>query len=126
MPDDGQAVRDILVSRVLQCGVVGARPQFVKLGAIAKGFTKASDLEHIIVHTGQHYDPAMSDVFFEDLSIPASAELTRGDHVGGAPKRVLCAVSPRSPRDLGGCGYVWWCVAATRAAACPIRQGTCV
>jgi UDP-N-acetylglucosamine 2-epimerase (non-hydrolysing) len=51
--------------------VVGARPQFVKLGPIAQGFAKAGDIEHIIVHTGQHYDPAMSDVFFDDLGIPA-------------------------------------------------------
>ena len=51
--------------------VVGARPQFVKLGPIAREFAEAGDIEHIIVHTGQHYDAAMSDVFFEDLGIPA-------------------------------------------------------
>jgi UDP-N-acetylglucosamine 2-epimerase (non-hydrolysing) len=51
--------------------VVGARPQFVKLGPIAQVFAKVSDIEHIIVHTGQHYDAAMSDVFFADLGIPA-------------------------------------------------------
>jgi UDP-N-acetylglucosamine 2-epimerase (non-hydrolysing) len=51
--------------------VVGARPQFVKLGPIAHTFTAAGDIEHIIVHTGQHYDPAMSDVFFDDLGIPS-------------------------------------------------------
>jgi len=51
--------------------VVGARPQFVKLGPIAQIFATAGDIEHIIVHTGQHYDPVMSDVFFDDLEIPA-------------------------------------------------------
>ena len=51
--------------------VVGARPQFVKLGPIAQCFAAAGDIEHVIVHTGQHYDAAMSDVFFEDLGIPA-------------------------------------------------------
>ena len=51
--------------------VVGARPQFVKLGPIAREFAAAGDIEHVIVHTGQHYDAAMSDVFFEDLGIPA-------------------------------------------------------
>jgi UDP-N-acetylglucosamine 2-epimerase (non-hydrolysing) len=50
--------------------VVGARPQFVKLAPIAAAFAETSD-EHVIVHTGQHYDQRMSDVFFEDLLIPA-------------------------------------------------------
>jgi UDP-N-acetylglucosamine 2-epimerase (non-hydrolysing) len=50
--------------------VVGARPQFVKLAPVAAALT-ASGHEHVIVHTGQHYDNRMSDVFFEDLHIPA-------------------------------------------------------
>jgi UDP-N-acetylglucosamine 2-epimerase (non-hydrolysing) len=51
--------------------VVGARPQFVKLGPIARQFAENRDIEHVIVHTGQHYDAAMSRVFFDDLGIPA-------------------------------------------------------
>ncbi|HVV24381.1 MAG TPA: UDP-N-acetylglucosamine 2-epimerase, partial [Pseudonocardiaceae bacterium] len=49
--------------------VVGARPQFVKLAPIAR----AADgvVEHLIAHTGQHYDHNMSDAFFADLGIPA-------------------------------------------------------
>jgi UDP-N-acetylglucosamine 2-epimerase (non-hydrolysing) len=50
--------------------VVGARPQFVKLAPVAAALT-AAGAEHVIVHTGQHYDERMSDVFFEDLRIPA-------------------------------------------------------
>ena len=50
--------------------VVGARPQFVKLAPIARQFADAGDIEHSIIHTGQHYDPAMSRVFFQDLGIP--------------------------------------------------------
>lgn len=49
--------------------VVGARPQFVKLAPVAQAMKDAS-VEHVIVHTGQHYDPSMSDVFFENLNIP--------------------------------------------------------
>ena len=51
--------------------VVGARPQFVKLGAIVSACRDLGGVHHIIVHTGQHYDPLLSDVFFKDLTIPA-------------------------------------------------------
>lgn len=51
--------------------VVGARPQFVKLGPLARVVTQHSPaIEHIVVHTGQHYDPALSDVFFAELDLP--------------------------------------------------------
>ena len=49
--------------------VVGARPQFVKLAPIARAARQAG-VDHVIVHTGQHYDPMLSDVFFRDLGIP--------------------------------------------------------
>jgi UDP-N-acetylglucosamine 2-epimerase (non-hydrolysing) len=49
--------------------VVGARPQFVKLAPVAKVLDGAGH-EHVIVHTGQHYDSKLSDVFFADLKIP--------------------------------------------------------
>lgn len=48
--------------------VVGARPQFVKLAPIHRAM-KAAGVDHVVVHTGQHYDPMLSDVFFEDLGI---------------------------------------------------------
>jgi UDP-N-acetylglucosamine 2-epimerase (non-hydrolysing) len=51
--------------------VVGARPQFVKLGPVHAAFAADGGVEHVIVHTGQHYDAGMSDVFFDDLKIPA-------------------------------------------------------
>ncbi|MBP6994784.1 MAG: UDP-N-acetylglucosamine 2-epimerase (non-hydrolyzing) [Phycicoccus sp.] len=53
--------------------VVGARPQFVKLAPVAHALV-AQGHEHVIVHTGQHYDPYLSDVFFRDLDIPAPDE----------------------------------------------------
>lgn len=47
--------------------VVGARPQFIKLGPVSKALRKRHT--EVIVHTGQHYDPKMSDVFYRELEI---------------------------------------------------------
>ena len=49
--------------------VVGARPNFMKLAPVDREHVKRG-VEHVIVHTGQHYDPGMSDAFFEELWIP--------------------------------------------------------
>lgn len=49
--------------------VIGARPQFIKSAPLSKYF-KASNINEIIIHTGQHYDPEMSKIFFDQLNIP--------------------------------------------------------
>jgi UDP-GlcNAc3NAcA epimerase len=55
--------------------IVGARPQFVKLAPVCRAVeahnrSGAVPIQHLIVHTGQHYDPELSDIFFEELEIP--------------------------------------------------------
>src|SRR5437667_676830 len=50
--------------------VVGARPNFMKLAPIERELARRPDVEHVVVHTGQHYDSDMSDAFFQDLWIP--------------------------------------------------------
>jgi UDP-N-acetylglucosamine 2-epimerase (non-hydrolysing) len=49
--------------------VVGARPNFMKLAPLARILGARSGVKHVIVHTGQHYDPEMSESFFRDLGI---------------------------------------------------------
>jgi UDP-N-acetylglucosamine 2-epimerase (non-hydrolysing) len=59
------------VSRRLKfISVVGARPNFMKVAPLHRAFSKIDSVQHVIVHTGQHYDANMSKVFFEDLELP--------------------------------------------------------
>ncbi|MHB8204537.1 MAG: non-hydrolyzing UDP-N-acetylglucosamine 2-epimerase [Desulfomonilaceae bacterium] len=53
--------------------VVGARPNFMKVGPIERQLKAYDDINHMIVHTGQHYDDLMSGVFFDDLGLSAPA-----------------------------------------------------
>lgn len=50
--------------------ILGARPQFIKAGSISREIAKHKEIEEIIVHTGQHYDANMSDIFFDEMQIP--------------------------------------------------------
>ncbi len=50
--------------------VVGARPQFIKLAGLHRAISDESDIQHVIVHSGQHYDHNMSGQFFMELNIP--------------------------------------------------------
>jgi UDP-GlcNAc3NAcA epimerase len=50
--------------------VVGARPQFIKAAMVSRALRVTPGVEEICIHTGQHYDRNMSDIFFEELEIP--------------------------------------------------------
>src|SRR5579872_619117 len=54
--------------------VVGARPNFMKAAPVIRGLRSRPDITQSLVHTGQHYDANMSDVFFSQLEIPAPDE----------------------------------------------------
>ena len=49
--------------------VLGARPQFIKASTVSKELAKHSDVEEVMVHTGQHFDKNMSNIFFNQMGI---------------------------------------------------------
>jgi len=50
--------------------IMGARPQFIKAAVVSRAFSTCENMHEIGIHTGQHYDANMSDIFFEELDIP--------------------------------------------------------
>lgn len=50
--------------------VVGARPNFMKIAPLMDEYNRHENIHAILVHTGQHYDDIMSDLFFNELGIP--------------------------------------------------------
>src|SRR5215218_185064 len=74
--------------------VIGNRPQFVKAAAVSFRLREAAD--EVLVHTGQHYDPELSQVFFEELDLPRPEHLL--DLGGGSNTeqagRMLTALAP--------------------------------
>lgn len=50
--------------------IVGARPQFIKASVVSRALAKTADLQEVLMHTGQHFDANMSDVFFTQLGMP--------------------------------------------------------
>lgn len=74
--------------------VVGARPQFIKAAALRAAFEAAPDFHEILVHTGQHYDANMSDIFFQELGLrPAEYRLTiEGRNHGAMTGQMLAEI----------------------------------
>ncbi|MFP5491613.1 MAG: non-hydrolyzing UDP-N-acetylglucosamine 2-epimerase [Bacteriovoracia bacterium] len=50
--------------------IIGARPQFIKAAVVSRAFKAKSNIQEVLIHTGQHHDASMSDVFFDEMRIP--------------------------------------------------------
>ena len=75
--------------------VVGARPNFMKVAPVLRAGS-AAGVEQVLVHTGQHYDPSMSEAFFRDLELPAPDEnlgVGSGSHAEQTA-RIMVAFEP--------------------------------
>ncbi len=76
--------------------IVGARPQFIKAAAVSRAIREIDGLEEVMIHTGQHFDQNMSDVFFDELDIPPPAHMLdiHGGGHGEMTGRMLAAIEP--------------------------------
>ena len=104
--------------------VVGARPNFVKMAPVVGEMrARAPQLDHIVVHTGQHYDAEMSGVFFEELGLPKPNHLlgvgsgTHGVQTARALERLEAVLEERRPRAVVVPGDVNSTLAGALAAA---------
>jgi UDP-N-acetylglucosamine 2-epimerase (non-hydrolysing) len=99
--------------------VVGTRPNFMKLAPIARVLAKRTDVDHVVIHTGQHYDATMSDAFFRDLGIPApqhSLAVGSGSHAAQTAA-VLARIEPVFETEQPDLVLVYGDVNSTVAAA---------
>ena len=97
--------------------VVGARPQFIKAAALSRVLRK--EHHEILVHTGQHYDPNMSDIFFEDLGIPKpdyNLGISGGSHAQ-MTARMMMAIEEVLLKELPEALLVYGDTNSTMAAA---------
>jgi len=74
--------------------VVGARPQFIKAAVISRAIATKSGVNEVIVHTGQHYDNNMSEIFFDEMQIPKPAyNLAVKENLHGAmTAKMICGI----------------------------------
>jgi len=103
--------------------IVGARPNLVKIAPLLREMRRHSEIEPILVHTGQHYDEKLSDVFFRQMAIPepdVNLEVGSGSHAWQTAE-ILRKIEPvlieRKPDCVLVVGDVNSTVAASLAAA---------
>ena len=73
--------------------VVGTRPELIRLSLVLERFAQAEEIDHVLVHTGQNYEPRLSDVFFDELGLPTPDVYmgVRADRVGEQIGHIISA-----------------------------------
>jgi UDP-N-acetylglucosamine 2-epimerase (non-hydrolysing) len=119
--------------------VVGARPNFMKIAAVCdavKEFNQMASreqIQHVLIHTGQHYDANMSDFFFNDLELPKPdlfLGVGSGSHSEQTAKimerfeAVLLSEKPTIVLVVGDVNSTLACALVTKKTWCPgLREG---
>lgn len=104
--------------------IIGARPQFVKAAAVSRAIAKTPCLEEILVHTGQHFDANMSEVFFEEMDIPKpdyNLNIHSLSH-GAMTGRMLEEIERILIREQPGCVLVYGDTNSTLAGALAAKK----
>jgi len=98
--------------------VLGARPQFIKAAPVSNALREAGHTEYL-VHTGQHYDFSMSQVFFDEMNIPApdiNLEIGSGTH-GEQTGKMLASIEAQIVNEQPDCVLVYGDTNSTLAGA---------
>ena len=99
--------------------IVGARPQFIKASVVSKAIADTNSLQEVIVHTGQHFDTNMSDIFFDQLAIPRphhQLDIHGGSH-GDMTGRMLIEIEKVLLQQRPDCVLVYGDTNSTLAGA---------
>lgn len=108
--------------------VAGARPNFMKVAPLIRAVQQRSDrFEYVLVHTGQHYDEGMSDIFFRDLGIPTPhyhLNVGSGSHATQTAS-IMTAFEPVLQRETPNCVVVFGDVNSTLACSIVAKKLLC-
>jgi len=118
--------------------VVGARPNFMKVAAVCEAIKehnrqgRSPSIDHVLVHTGQHYDANMSDLFFNDLELPkpnlflgvgSGSHSTQTAKIMEGFEKVLLAERPHVVIVVGDVNSTVACALVTKKTYCPGDTG---
>ena len=98
--------------------IIGARPQFIKAAVVSRAL-KGLGIHEVVIHTGQHYDFCMSDIFFDELAIPGALYnlgIGSGTH-GAQTGRMLEAIESALLAEKPDCVLVYGDTNSTLAGA---------